>query len=74
MSAQDFINNNDNISIFSAYIKLEQLKYLNKENKINRIIVRWEIEDLVTGVSDFEVLYEYCKYKSTTTKHKLYTK
>lgn len=56
-----FIRGNKSLTIFSAYIKLNQLKELNHEKKVNRIIVRWEIEDLVKGVSDFEDLYEYCK-------------
>ncbi len=60
-SAIDFINENEFISIFSAYIKLDQLKSLNSANKINRIIVRWEIEDIIRGVSDFEDLFQYCK-------------
>jgi len=59
--AIDFISNYESITILSAYIKLEQLKTLNTEKKVNRIVVRWEIEDLVKGVSDFEDLYEYCK-------------
>jgi hypothetical protein len=60
-SAIEFINSNVNISILSAYLKLDQLKILNAEKKINRIVVRWEVEDLVKGVSDFEDLFEYCK-------------
>lgn len=59
--AIDFISNNESITLFSAYLKLDQLKILNTEKKVNRIVVRWEIEDLVRGVSDFEDLYEYCK-------------
>lgn len=59
--AIDYITNNESITLFSAYLKLGQLKILNSEKKVNRIIVRWEIEDLVKGVSDFEDLYEYCK-------------
>jgi hypothetical protein len=60
-SVIDFVNSNEVISILSAYIKLDQLKELNKENKVNRIIVRWEIEDIAKGVSDFEDLFYYCK-------------
>lgn len=63
-SAIEFINSNEIISILSAYLKLDQLKILNTEKKINRIVVRWEIEDLAKGVSDFEDLYEYCKYNN----------
>lgn len=60
-STIDFINGNKTLTIFSAYIKLYQLEELNQDKKINRIVVRWEIEDLVKGVSDFEELYTYCK-------------
>jgi hypothetical protein len=59
--AIDFIIQNDSSTLLSAYIKLDQLKILNTGKKINRIVVRWEIEDLVKGISDFEDLYAYCK-------------
>lgn len=58
-NAIKFIENNDTITLFSAYLKLEELKKINKSQKINRIIVRWEIKDLCLGVSDIE-LYQYC--------------
>ena len=54
-----FIENTDDITLFSAYIKLEELKSINQSKKISRIIVRWEIKDLCLKVSDIE-LYEYC--------------
>ncbi len=59
--AIDFISSNESITLLSAYVKLGQLKVLNTEKRVIRIVVRWEIEDLVLGVSDFEDLYEYCK-------------
>ncbi|MCF8342583.1 MAG: hypothetical protein K9I82_16520 [Chitinophagaceae bacterium] len=55
----DFISNNESITLFSAYIKLEELQRINFKNNIKQIIVRWEIEDLCKGVSDIE-LYHYC--------------
>lgn len=58
--ALDFITRSEEVSVFSAYIRTEQLKELNQENKINRIVVRWEIRDLHQGASDLE-LYQYCK-------------
>jgi hypothetical protein len=61
IGAVDFIGNNEDVTMLSAYLKLEQLKILNSEGKVRRIVVRWEIEDLVKGVSDFEDLYDYCK-------------
>lgn len=57
--AIDFISNNESITLFSAYIKLKELKQINVKNNIKQIIVRWEIEDLCKGVSDIE-LYHYC--------------
>jgi hypothetical protein len=57
--AIDFISNNESITLFSAYIKLEELKRINNRNNIKQIIVRWEVEDLCKGVSDLE-LYQYC--------------
>jgi hypothetical protein len=57
--AIDFIRNNESITLFSAYIKLEELKKINVTNNIKQIIVRWEIEDLCKGVSDIG-LYQYC--------------
>lgn len=58
-SAIKFIDNNDSITLFSAYLKLEELKKINKSKRISRIIVRWEIKDLCLKVSDLE-LYDYC--------------
>ena len=58
--ALDFISTSEEVSVFSAYVRTEQLKELNRENKINRIIVRWEIRDLHQGASDLD-LYQYCK-------------
>ena len=58
--ALDFISESEKVSLFSAYIRTELLKELNKESKINRIVVRWEIRDLHQGASDLD-LYQYCK-------------
>lgn len=58
--ALDFISRSDKISIFSAYIRTDQIRRLNQDNKINLIVVRWEIRDLHQGASDLE-LYQYCK-------------
>ena len=55
----NFIRANKDITLFSAYIKTEELKKINIDNKIKRIIVRWEIQDLHLGVSDLD-LYNYC--------------
>ena len=52
--AKSFVDQNDEITLFSAYLKLNTLKKLNKSRHIKQIIVRWEIKDLCLGVSDFE--------------------
>ena len=43
--AINYINGVTQASLFSAYIKLAQLKTLNASKKINQIVVRWEIKD-----------------------------
>ena len=58
-SALQFVDQNDSITLFSPYIKLEELKLINQSIKIKQIVVRWEIRDLCLGVSDLE-LYQYC--------------
>ena len=55
-----FIEDNEIITLFSAYLKLDALKRINFKNNIKRIVVRWEIQDLCLGVSDIE-LYQYCR-------------
>ncbi len=57
--AINYINGAKQVTLFSAYIKLAQLEKLNESNKINQIVVRWEIGDLCLGVSDID-LYDYC--------------
>ena len=57
--AINYINGANQVTLFSAYIKLAQLEKLNESNKINQIVVRWEIGDLCLGVSDID-LYDYC--------------
>ena len=57
--AISFVNNNSEIILFSAYLKLDTLKKLNNSGHIKQIIVRWEVQDLCVGASDIE-LYHYC--------------
>lgn len=57
--AKAFVDQNNEITIFSAYLKLDSLKKLNESCHVNQVIVRWEIEDLYKKVSDIE-LYNYC--------------
>ena len=64
LGAINYINGARQVTLFSAYIKLAQLKTINASKKINQIVVRWEIGDLCLGVSDIE-LYDYC------LKHKI---
>ncbi|MDM1412416.1 hypothetical protein HX038_16965 [Myroides odoratimimus] len=59
-----FINNQE-VILFSPYIKLEALKKINASNSIKQIVVAWSIEDLIKGISDLE-LYDYCKQQGIT--------
>ena len=54
-----FVENNSDVILFSAFLKLDALKRLNVSGNIKQIIVRWGVEDLCKKVSDIE-LYEYC--------------
>lgn len=58
-SAINFIETNEKVTIFSAYMKLEELRKINRSKNVKRIIVRWDLIDLCLGVSDLEV-YDYC--------------
>lgn len=55
-----FFAEEESIILFSAYIKTEIIRQLNTKGNIKQIIVRWEIQDLVHGISDID-LYQYCK-------------
>lgn len=55
----------NNVTLFSAFLKLRELKELNISKKITQIVVRWEIEDLCKGASDIE-LYNYCLENNIT--------
>lgn len=58
--AVEFIHQNDEITLFTPYLKLEALKRINEEQRIKQIVVRWELRDLCMGVSDPE-LFNYCE-------------
>jgi hypothetical protein len=57
--ALSFLSNSKEVTLYSAYIKTEQIEALNILKNIKRIVVRWEIRDLHQGASDLN-LYEYC--------------
>ena len=57
---KSFIDDSESITLFSAYIRLDQLEKINKNKIIKQIVVRWEIQDLYRGVSDLD-LYNYCR-------------
>ena len=60
---EEFIRTSSSLVIFVPYIKLNALQGLLKEIEICKtIVVRWEPQDLLWGVSDPEV-YELCKSK-----------
>lgn len=57
--AIQFIEQNETITLFSAYLKLDELKRINTNKNIKQIIVRWDVEDICREISDIE-LYHYC--------------
>ena len=59
-SAISFLENNETITLFSAYIRTEQLRKINETKNIKQIVVRWEVGDICFGASDLE-LYDYCR-------------
>ena len=58
--AKSFVDQNEDITIFSAYLKLSVLKRLNNNRNVKQIVVGWEVKDLCLGVSDFKSIYDYC--------------
>lgn len=57
--AIEFLNKSKSVTLYSAYLKIDELQRINTKKNINQIIVRWEIRDLCLGVSDLE-LFQYC--------------
>lgn len=55
-----FIDDCDDATLLCAYIKTEELKKINISKKITKIVVRWNVKDLLLGSSDID-LFEYCK-------------
>ena len=59
-SAISFLRENEEATLFSAYIKTAQLKKINETKSIKQIVVRWEVGDICFEASDLESLYDYC--------------
>lgn len=62
----EFNDKNTSVTLFSPYIKLSALREINKKNTIRRIIVRWELNDIINKSCDFLDLYKYCKENRIT--------
>lgn len=58
---KDFISNNNELILFSPYIKLNALEEMldNNKAKVDSIITSWKPMDISIGVTDIEV-YEFC--------------
>ena len=61
----NFIENENQIVVFSAYVSLTQLKALNEFGNITQLIVRWDEHDLITGYADLSI-YPYCQKNDIT--------
>ncbi len=70
-----FVEASNSVTLICAYIKIDELKTINISKKITRIIVRWDIQDLLFGSSDLS-LFEYCKENDITLfrNHRLHMK
>ena len=58
----DLKNCEDELLILSAYVKLETLKWIDKNiNRLKRkcLLVRFQKSDLIFGATDFEIV-RYC--------------
>ena len=64
-SAISFLRDNEEVTLFSAYIRTEQLRKINETKNIKQIVVRWEVGDICFGASDLE-LYDYCRDNNIT--------
>lgn len=56
-------SNCESLNIITAFCKLDTLKYIDNfvsKNTIKKIIVRFRLDDLVSGATDKEI-YNYCK-------------
>ncbi len=60
-SSISFIEENEEVTLFSAYIKTKQLRKINEIKSIKQIVVRWEVGDICFGASDLDSLYNYCR-------------
>jgi len=60
-SVISFLRDNEEVTLFSAYIKTKQLRKINITKSIKQIVVRWEVGDICFGASDLESLYDYCR-------------
>ena len=60
-TAEAFVGNNACVAVLSAYIKKPTLEKLNESGNINQVVVAWTIQDICSGASDFEELYDYCR-------------
>ena len=62
-----FITESDNLTIYSAFIKNDLLNELIKHanGRIKQIIVRWQSDDLIKGVSDLDV-FKTCRQNNIT--------
>ena len=67
---EQFVASHNQVTLLTAYLKLQALEEINRSNHINQIVVRWQVSDLCgkTPASELEEIWTYCK----TNKIKLY--
>lgn len=58
-----FVADQDEVTLFTAYIKRAALERINTSRRINQIVVRWETRDVCgpSPASDLEEIWNYCQ-------------
>lgn len=58
-----YVAEQEEVTLFTAYIKLAALQRINSAQRINQIVVRWHSRDFcgASPASDLEEIWDYCK-------------
>lgn len=57
----EFFANSNRVTLFSPFIKVNKLKEVLGNTYCDKIVVRWQLVDILNEVTDFEALYDFCK-------------
>lgn len=60
----EFIRKSEEVIIFTPFVRVNKLQEILGTTSCSILVVRWQSGDLIQEVTDFELLYEYCKKQS----------